>query len=66
MYVLSQIKINILRTNNLLFQAINPLDFDAFVILLGYKTIELDPEEVLREALSQWDYDESGLISEER
>ncbi|XP_023719454.1 uncharacterized protein LOC111870983 isoform X2 [Cryptotermes secundus] len=51
---------------NMLSEAINPLDFDAFVILLGYKSIELDPEEVLLEALSQWDYDNCGLISEER
>lgn len=50
----------------MLSEAINPLDFDAFVILLGYRTIELDPEEVLLEALSQWDYDDSGMISEER
>lgn len=47
-------------------QAINPLDFDSFVILLGYKTIEMDPEAVLLEALSRWDYDNSGLISEDR
>ncbi|XP_069693497.1 uncharacterized protein [Periplaneta americana] len=50
----------------MLSEAMNPLDFDAFVILLGYKSIELDPEEVLLEALSQWDYDNSGLISEDR
>jgi Ca2+-binding EF-hand superfamily protein len=35
-------------------------------MLLGYKSIELDPEEVLLKALSKWDYDNSGLISEER
>ncbi|KAJ9574056.1 hypothetical protein L9F63_008582 [Diploptera punctata] len=51
---------------HMLSEAMNPLDFDAFVILLGYKSIELDPEEVLLEALSQWDYDDSGLISEDR
>lgn len=42
------------------------MDFDAFVVLMGYKTLELDPEEVLMEALSQWDYGTEGLISEER
>ncbi|XP_067010723.1 uncharacterized protein [Anabrus simplex] len=51
---------------SMLSEAICPLDFDAFVILLGYKTIEMDPEQILVEALSQWDYDNSGLISEER
>lgn len=44
----------------------NPLDFDAFVMLLGYKTIELDPEDVLIEALSKWDVGQTGLISEDK
>lgn len=44
----------------------NPLDFDAFVMLLGYKTIELDPEDVLIEALSKWDVGHTGLISEDK
>lgn len=44
----------------------NPLDFDAFVMLLGYKTIELDPEDVLMEALSKWDVGQTGLISEDK
>lgn len=44
----------------------NPLDFDAFVMLLGYKTIELDPEDVLIEALSKWDDKQTGLISEDK
>lgn len=47
-------------------QAMNPLDFDAFVMLLGYKTIELDPEDVLIEALSKWDDKQTGLISEDK
>lgn len=47
-------------------QAMNPLDFDAFVMLLGYKTIELDPEDVLIEALSKWDVGQTGLISEDK
>lgn len=47
-------------------QAMNPLDFDAFVMLLGYKTIELDPEDVLLEALSKWDTGHTGLISEDK
>lgn len=52
--------------NQMLSEASNPLDFDAFVVLLGYKTIELDPEETLIEALSQWDYEGSGFVSEDR
>ncbi|XP_037030739.1 myosin regulatory light chain 10 [Bradysia coprophila] len=47
-------------------EAMNPLDFDAFVMLLGYKTIELDPEDVLLEALSKWDVGQTGLISEDK
>ncbi|CAH2208775.1 jg10109, partial [Pararge aegeria aegeria] len=46
--------------------ASNPLDFDAFVNLLGYKTLELDSEETLIAALSRWDTDNTGYISEER
>lgn len=44
----------------------NPLNFDAFVMLLGYKSIELDPEDVLIEALSKWDLEKTGLISEDK
>lgn len=44
----------------------NPLNFDAFVMLLGYKTIELDPEDVLLEALSKWDLEKLGVIDEEK
>lgn len=47
-------------------QAPSPLDFDGFVKLLGYQTLELDSEETLIQALSRWDKDNSGYISEER
>lgn len=47
-------------------QAMNPLDFDAFVMLLGYKTIEMDPEDVLIEALSKWDLEKKGVIDEDK
>ncbi|KAL0277720.1 UNVERIFIED_CONTAM: hypothetical protein PYX00_004911 [Menopon gallinae] len=46
-------------------EGLEPLDFDAFIKLMGYKTLDLDDEEILVEALSQWDYG-TGLISEER
>ncbi|XP_054264497.1 myosin regulatory light chain 11-like isoform X2 [Macrosteles quadrilineatus] len=52
--------------DKMMSEACQPLDFDAFIMLLGYRTIELDSEEVLRDALSRWDYDGSGLISEEK
>ncbi|XP_015523017.1 myosin light chain 5-like [Neodiprion lecontei] len=42
------------------------VDFDAFVKLFGYKVVELDPEEELLAALSNWDYLGNGMISEER
>lgn len=47
-------------------QALSPLDFDAFVALMGYKMIELDPEDVLLEAWSKWDLEGTGFILEER
>ncbi|XP_041989250.1 myosin regulatory light chain, smooth muscle [Aricia agestis] len=47
-------------------EASEPLDFDAFVNLLGYRTLELDSEETLVEALSRWDTHNTGYISEER
>lgn len=54
------------QISQMMSEAMNPLDFDAFVVLLGYRTIELDPEDVLLEALSKWDKEGNGLISEDR
>lgn len=54
------------EVETMLSEALHPLDFDAFVVLLGCKTIELDPEEVILDALSRWDYDGSGWINEQR
>ncbi|CAH2085391.1 unnamed protein product [Euphydryas editha] len=51
---------------NMLAEASDPLDFDSFVNLLGYKTLELDSEETLIAALSRWDIDNTGYISEDR
>ncbi|KAG7309625.1 hypothetical protein JYU34_004103 [Plutella xylostella] len=50
----------------MLAEAPNPLDFDGFVHLLGYRTLDMDSEETLIDALSRWDKDNSGFISEER
>lgn len=53
------------QIHDMINEAMDPLDFDAFVILLGYRTIDLDPEDVLIEALSKWDKEGNGLISED-
>ncbi|XP_055381261.1 myosin regulatory light chain, smooth muscle [Condylostylus longicornis] len=47
-------------------EAMQPINFDSFVMLMGYKTIELDPEDVLLEAWSKWDINGTGLIDEDR
>ncbi|KAJ2947529.1 hypothetical protein O0L34_g17318 [Tuta absoluta] len=47
-------------------EASKPLDFDAFVHLLGYRTLELDSEETLVFALSRWDLNNTGYIPEEK
>ncbi|CAK1544126.1 unnamed protein product [Leptosia nina] len=52
--------------SHMLSEASNPLDFDAFVNLLGYRSIELDSEEILVAALSRWDPENTGYIPEER
>ncbi|XP_060802016.1 myosin regulatory light chain, smooth muscle [Amyelois transitella] len=59
-------KVDEQAVRSMLAEAPNPLDFDGFVNLLGYKTLELDSEETLVAALSRWDKDHSGLISEDR
>lgn len=56
----------LIYTTRITIQAMNPLDFDAFVMLLGYKTIEMDPEDVLIEALSKWDLEKKGVIDEDK
>lgn len=50
----------------MLSEAMSPLDFDSFVMLMGYKTIEMDPEDVLVEALGKWDLQKRGVIDEEK
>lgn len=42
----------------------NPLTFESFVMLMGFKTIEMDPEDVMVEALSKWDLQKLGVIDE--
>ncbi|KAF4528531.1 hypothetical protein B566_EDAN017145 [Ephemera danica] len=48
----------------MLDEAKSPLDFEAFVKLLGFKTVDLDSEEMLVKALAMWDIGKTGLIPE--
>ncbi|CAB3384191.1 Hypothetical predicted protein [Cloeon dipterum] len=50
----------------MLSEASSPLDIDSFVELMGKKVETMDAEELLVKALSCWDEDSSGFISEER
>lgn len=50
----------------MLADAMDPLDFQSFVLMYGIRTIEMDPEVVLLEALSKWDKERTGQISIER
>lgn len=47
-------------------EAHEPLDYDAFVQLMCRRTQELDPEEVLLEAWSKWDDHGTGKIDERK
>lgn len=47
-------------------EAQEPLDYEAFVQLMCRRTIELDPEEVLLEAWSKWDDHGTGMIDERK
>lgn len=46
--------------------ASQPMDFDSFAMMMCFKTMELEPEIVLLEALSKWDERIQGVISLER
>ncbi len=50
----------------MLNEASKPIDFESFAMMVGYRTIELEPEEVLVEALKLYDEKELGVISEEK
>lgn len=50
----------------MLSEAMQPLDFEAFAMLMGYRTIEMDPEDVLVEALAKWDLQQRGVIDENK
>lgn len=44
----------------------SPMNFDSFAMMMCFKTMELEPEIVLLEALSKWDERIQGVISLEQ
>ncbi|CAD6995098.1 myosin regulatory light chain LC-2, mantle muscle isoform X2 [Ceratitis capitata] len=51
---------------DMLKEAKDPLDYEAFIELMSHRTVELDPEDVLLEAWSKWDDYGTGKIEEKR
>ncbi|XP_067618356.1 myosin regulatory light chain, striated adductor muscle [Eurosta solidaginis] len=43
------------QIEEMLKEAKDPLDYEAFIELMCHRTVELDPEDVLLEAWSKWD-----------
>ncbi|XP_014086787.1 myosin regulatory light chain LC-2, mantle muscle [Bactrocera oleae] len=50
----------------MLKEAKDPLDYEAFIELMSHRTVELDPEDVLLEAWSKWDDYGTGKIEEKK
>ncbi|BFF92701.1 calmodulin [Drosophila madeirensis] len=50
----------------MMLEAKEPLDYEAFVRLMSRRTQELDPEDVLLEAWSKWDDHGTGKIEERK
>lgn len=50
----------------MLKDASQPITFDSFAMMMCFKTMEMEPEIVLLEALSKWDERVQGVISRER
>ena len=61
-----QVEVNDEFIESMLADAMDPLDFQSFVLMYGMRTIEMDPEVVLLEALTKWDKERTGQISIER
>ncbi|KAG5670257.1 hypothetical protein PVAND_000534 [Polypedilum vanderplanki] len=51
---------------SMIADASQPINFDSFAMMMCFKTMELEPEIVLLEALSKWDERIQGVISLER
>jgi Ca2+-binding EF-hand superfamily protein len=43
--------------------ASQPIDFESFAMMICFKTMEMEPEIVMLEALSKWDERVQGVIS---
>jgi Ca2+-binding EF-hand superfamily protein len=43
--------------------ASQPIDFESFAMMICFKTMEMEPEIVMLEALSKWDENVQGVIS---
>jgi len=43
--------------------ASQPIDFESFAMMICFKTMEMEPEIVMLEALSKWDQGVQGVIS---
>jgi len=50
----------------MLKDASQPCNFDSFAMMMCFRTMEMEPEIVLLEALSKWDERVQGVISLER
>lgn len=50
----------------MLQDASQPITFDSFAMMMCFRTMELEPEIILLEALSKWDERIQGVISLER
>ncbi|KAG7190084.1 hypothetical protein KM043_006220 [Ampulex compressa] len=54
------------QLKQMLGETSDPVDFDAFVTLFGFKVTSMDTEEEFTAALAKWDWKGTGMISEER
>lgn len=54
------------QVQEMLGEASQPLDFDSFAMMMCFKTMEMEPEIIMLEALSKWDEKIQGVISLER
>lgn len=54
------------QVQEMLSEASQPVDFDSFAMMMCFKTMEMEPEIVMLEALSKWDEKIQGVISLER
>jgi Ca2+-binding EF-hand superfamily protein len=51
------------EVESMMNDASQPIDFDSFAMMICFKTMEMEPEIVMLEALSKWDERVQGVIS---